>query len=257
MGWFKDIYDIAKAEGWVEALKGLLVRSPRILVLGSTGTGKSEVLKTLSSAELRDPIPAELRTDADYSVRVNLLGNMVEFVDTPGDYDFSESRISAVESAIRSGYDGFINVVGFGFHEYNYGGGEAQSALHPDGTPSTDWLARHQQREIEMLAEWIDLLRFAKRDPFLMTICNKADLWWQSRPKCREHYSSGDYSSLTARDAPERYSYHEFCAIKKAYYDRYEGNGSLSDTMVGKLRDQLITHLLGRVGRRRHNAERA
>lgn len=249
MGWLTDLYEIAKSEGWVQSFKNLFSNPPKILVLGSTGCGKSQVISYLKDGREGGEIPAEIRTPSPTLEPLRLLGNYLKFVDTPGDVDFKDSRSQAINDAIKDKYNMFINVVSAGFHEYNYGSNHNQ-ALDKNNQPNPDWIKAHLARESNMLSEWIHLLKLHSGTPHVVTVINKADLWWDSRERTRSLYaSSSEYGKTIAQIPNARHSVYEFCAKRRPFFSAYTPNTHLSDATQSQLFSGLASGMLTSLSR--------
>ena len=48
----KQIYDLAKEQGWIDQLLSFIKKRHKVLVLGSSGVGKKNFLKSLQSIHL-------------------------------------------------------------------------------------------------------------------------------------------------------------------------------------------------------------
>ncbi len=184
----------AEKQGLIDKLKTYFKRKPRILLLGSTGVGKSQFLRSLVQAH-PEPIARGDRTIFTSSQVLLVRKSPFRFVDPPGDAsdamkDVRSDKIREGMSA-RGGISGVINVVSYGYHEYDVA---KKDVFLPDGKVDPQYLARHRQFEIDQLSEWTALLGSPKTIKWLITLVTKADLWRNDRDSVRQHYQTGDYN---------------------------------------------------------------
>ncbi len=110
----------AEKQGFIDRLKIIFKRKPRVLLLGATGVGKSNFLQSLS-VERPEPIPRASRTQyAEPHVLTVKGSHPYRFIDTPGDSSMKDARIDSIRESLsaRGGISGVINVVSHGYHEY-------------------------------------------------------------------------------------------------------------------------------------------
>ncbi|MBN2209175.1 MAG: hypothetical protein JW759_07755 [Candidatus Coatesbacteria bacterium] len=86
-------------------------------------------------------------------------------------------RMDAIKDALGKGVSGIINVVSYGYHEYDVDMG---AAFNSDGSVNADFLEAHRSAEKRALREWTAMLGDRKTTGWLITIVNKADLWQTS-----------------------------------------------------------------------------
>ncbi len=188
------IVQIAQKQGLLTKLRDAFRTKNKILVLGSTGCGKSNFIDSLQVL-VPQAIDNLKRTQWASTERVKLGDNMFDFTDTPGQTAHRSRRLDAITDAMRQDRFGVINVTSWGYHEYATG---AKEALLEDGSPNPTWLETHRKVEIDAVTEWVPLL--AGRPSFLITLVSKADLWWSQRDAALLHYEHGPYFAAV-RDA--------------------------------------------------------
>jgi energy-coupling factor transporter ATP-binding protein EcfA2 len=203
------ILEIAQRQGWLDKLKDVFRSKHDILILGSTGTGKSNFVRSL-----RELVPEAIdhmnRTQWATREKVTLAGEVFRFTDTPGQTHHGDRRTDAIRRAVEGGRPfGIINVVCGGYHEYLTGKSEA---LLPNGAPNPTWISEHLAVEIDAALQWVPLLAVA-RPKFVLTLVSKADLWWHDRETVLRHYEVGAYRKKLALDhivLPYSSTYHRF-----------------------------------------------
>jgi len=240
----------AEKQGLVKRLLAVLKKKPRILLLGCTGTGKTNLLESLVKSDA-SAIRREDRTLYNEARNLIVKGKPYRFIDMTGDLSRSDDRIQAMREAMaaRGGIAGIINVVCYGYHEYDVPKDKVfstGSAIRPE------YLEHHRQEEIKQLNEWTYLLGDPVTSHWLITVVTKADLWWNNREDIMKHYSSGAYyealedaKSLRQRALPYSSIFHRFYgeAPMAGTFDQAE-----RDAARERLMNALIKALLTRQG---------
>lgn len=182
----------AKDQGAFRRLIDFFKKKPRIIILGCTGTGKTNFLESLTKPVV-SAIPREDRTL--YTEAKNLLvkDKTYRFIDTVGDVQRDADRSLAIREAMaaKGGIAGIVNVVAYGYHEYDL---SKKDVFDAHGTVKPSFLELHRQEELKQLAEWVELLGDPLTAHWLITVVNKADLWWDQRGQILEYYNKGDYN---------------------------------------------------------------
>jgi hypothetical protein len=107
-----EIYKLAKELGLVSKLKSFLKKKKRILVLGSTGTGKTLFVRSFGNL-IPEIINRASRTEFptkhvfDFGPRLN-----AQLTDTPGQIIHASRRFPAIKEAMTRA-DGVINIVSY------------------------------------------------------------------------------------------------------------------------------------------------
>ena len=205
----------AEKLGLFERLLTVFKTKPRILLLGCTGTGKTNLLASLSN-----PHPVAIRHDdrTIYTEAKNLIldGHPYRFIDTTGDVERGKDRTQAVREAMsaRGGIAGILNVVCDGYHEYAVPRSEV---FLEDSVVKPEYLEFHRHEEVNQLAEWSTLLGDPLTSHWLITVVTKADLWWDRSEQVLEYYGKGTYFSglgdartLRPRVLPYSAVFHKF-----------------------------------------------
>ena len=216
-------------------------RKRRILVLGTSGVGKSVFVETLYK-ELVRPIPGANRDTFTHEVSFPREDLPLVLVDTPGQELAFPERDKAYKDAIKDGVVGIINVVCFGYHEGSISGNETQ-ALDATLQPRSEYLAIRREEEIKRLGEWVKLVdsRSAK---WVITLVTKADLWYGDYETVMEYYCKGEYSKALG-DLPGRI-YHTvipYCSIIEPFYKHW-GSGKLGNEQKEELQTHFEKELL-------------
>jgi energy-coupling factor transporter ATP-binding protein EcfA2 len=243
-----DLFEEAHKRGYLDNLLNIFRKKHRILVLGHSGAGKSQFLKSLESA-LPETISALNRTQFVENKKILLNKKPFVFRDTPGQELHRPRRIEAVREEMRGGLSGIINVVSYGYHE---GAGEKSIAIDPAGTIRPEFLARQRASEIELLSEWTGLLGDRVTTNWLITVVTKADLWWHKKEEVLGHYSSGLYLDSLG----DARSLQPIVLPYSSVFHKFYGEGNLSGTFDDNdrisLRNDLIKNLISAVSHNKH-----
>ena len=184
-----ELINTARKQGWLDKLVMAVKKKHRVIVLGSTGVGKTNFLSSLT-AVLPEAIDVMNRTQIAQKHRIQIKKEPFIFTDTPGQILHRSRRSEAAREAISRGTTGIINVVSYGYHEYRI---SPKDAFDQNDNVNEDFLRKHRNIEIEALQEWMPILGARDVADWLITVVTKADLWWDRRDEVLEYYRSGAY----------------------------------------------------------------
>jgi energy-coupling factor transporter ATP-binding protein EcfA2 len=190
-----------------------------ILVLGSSGVGKSQLVQTIKTY-LPDVIDRMDRTQANELHRLVFDKEVFRVIDTPGQEGHQAIRGEAIKEAMSRGTAAIVNVVCYGYHE---GRVDAAQALTPEGTVRPEWLEMCRSLELANLKEWAHLFD----EPILLAI-NKADVWWDQRDTVLKYYSNGPYAEAIKSANRPAARHREICSVVHNYFGKV-GHAALFD----------------------------
>ena len=242
---FGKVFKWALDNGLLEKLPDLFRNQHRILVLGSSGVGKTNFLNSLRQS-VPEVIDAVNRTETATKNKIEINTEPFIFIDTPGQVHHQSRRYSAIREEIGAGLSGVINVVSYGYHEYD--GGE-EKAINKNGTVNQSFLAKSRAMELKLLDEWTPLLGSKEVGKWLVTVANKADIWWTQKDEVLEFYRSGDYYKALGDAQSLSHIVNHNCSVFHKYYSVGELSGQFDDTDRDRARTALISTLLELVGR--------
>ncbi len=124
------VFEKAHKEGWLEKLVNVFRHKHRVLVLGSTGAGKTNFLKSLVEL-VPTAIEQMNRTEFAKEHSFSILKQPFIFVDTPGQKVHETRRKRAIREAMAA----------------------KSAAIAADGLPKESFLKEHRQVEQDMLAD--------------------------------------------------------------------------------------------------------
>ncbi len=231
-----EIIKVAERKGLLKKLKDAFRKKHRILLLGSSGTGKTQFLDSFGNifAEALDHVA---RTEFPVKRRIDIEGRLFEFIDTPGQILHKSRRIHAIRDCLSTGISGVLNIAAFGYHEY---GTDTKEVL-TNGYINPKYQTKHLELEIQLINEWAPLLK----DEWIITVISKADLWWDNHNQVIDHYSKGDYSvALNSANQQSAKIVRPFCSTMSKFYNALSCSGNFDDTQRRKYRNSLFATLI-------------
>jgi energy-coupling factor transporter ATP-binding protein EcfA2 len=240
-----ELIQTARKQGWLDSLVTALRKKHKIILLGSTGTGKTNFVTSLTET-IPNAIDIMNRTAVAQKYRVKIQKQPFIFIDTPGQLMHKSRRLAAIRQAMGSGISGIINVVSYGYHEYRIG---SRDAVKGDGTVSEAFLEEHRQVEIESLREWVPILGGPEAAGWLMTVVTKADLWWDRRDEVMDYYQSGSYYQALSSAQSLHPVVLEYCSVFKKYFGKARMSGVFDDPERVRAKAHLIQELLAAIGK--------
>lgn len=216
------LIQIAQKQSWLKRAVTFAKRPNYVLVLGSTGVGKSQFIESLTSAT-SPAIDRMDRTQYDPEQTVILAKKKLTITDTPGQAAHQGIRTRAILRRMSKKSVGIVNVVAWGYHEYRTGSDEA---LDVTGHVASEWLDDHRAVEIAALQEWALAAGNVK---WVLTVVNKADLWWDERETAVSHYENGPYGQALVANGARNLQVLEYSATRHPFYGRAPMSGTFSE----------------------------
>lgn len=188
----KEVFDMAKnvKDNYSEIVKFFnrhFRRKIRVLVVGESGTGKSQFLSTIQKKKKF----VSNSTMVSYSSELELPnGRIVEFIDTPGQQSLLPERKHSINDINRKNYVGVINLVCYGYQATE----ETNPAIVFQGEQIKDsYLKENRAKELKQLEEWLPNIDAESDIKWVLTIVNKADVWWEKKDEVLSYYRSEKY----------------------------------------------------------------
>jgi GTPase Era involved in 16S rRNA processing len=229
----------AKELGLLDKLINTFKKKHKILVLGATGVGKTSFIDSITS-EFPKAVSRLNRTDFVKTYPLQIEKKIFNFTDTPGQIQHKERRLEAIFQAMK-GIDGIINVVSFGYHETKTG---KEDALTKSNKLKHDFLEKHRQVEINALNEWTELIGNQDSAKWLITLVNKADLWWNQKDEVLKFYQEGKYfDTLNSAKSLSPITAH-YSSVFHRFYDDFPISGSFDDADRVNSKENLLVTLL-------------
>lgn len=163
-----------------------------ILIVGESGSGKSQFLATIQGRKSF----AHTRTRVTEKSKVVLPnGYCVRFYDTPGHQILKSERLKALNALNRRKYDGIVNIVCYGHQSVD--NVEVSTIFHGD-VVREDYLNANKKKELKQVEEWLERIDRDSGVKWLLTIVNKADVWFEKSDEVLSYYREGLYSQALA-----------------------------------------------------------
>lgn len=216
----KSVRTLLKISFWIEKItyiSNFYFRSPvRVIVFGESGTGKTQFINSLLSNNF-----TKGRTRLTERKRMILNnGRKILFFDTPGHQTLKEQRYKLSEFISQKKIAGIINVVSFGYNESDTADGVKIFKVGTDEVKE-EYLRENRKREISQLDDWIRYINAENKVKWIITIMNKADIWFENRDSVTTYYEDGEYGKVmnNLKLCCTLYTY-PYCSVISPFCDR-------------------------------------
>lgn len=162
----------------------------KVLIVGESGSGKTQFLSSIRDKKEF----VESRTKVSNKKTLVLPnGRRVEFCDTPGHQSLKTERGRNVNEIANGKYDGIINIVCYGYQSAE---GIDTSNIYQGGVIKEDFLEQNRSKELKQMQEWLERIYAESHVKWVLTIVNKADVWWEDYEEVMAYYEGGsEYDS--------------------------------------------------------------
>ena len=207
----------------------LAFRRRSFLTIGFSGTGKTELLRSVTRANIQDdPRMPTIHTTTGLGT---VGATKLVVVDTAGNVSLFETIVrQEIERAQSGGYLGILNVTAYGYNEPR--GGYRLSSKHVDvyaddsNMVNPEFLEIERKNELAFLQRWLEIASASGQIGWIFCAMNKYDLWRHQADEVRHHYGpDGPYGRLM-REAFGRsflegkYQTCEVCAALSNFHGR-------------------------------------
>jgi len=237
--------------GWIDRLRRLFSTTHHVLLLGSSGTGKSQLLTALEDL-LPEAISGYARTQVRENREVMISSKFFNFIDTPGhggppghlhdEGGATQARRAAIKEAFGKPLAAVINVVSYGYHEAKPPA--PAEAFDADRNISESFLEINRAREIKAMEEWVGMFGHPHAPTRLITVVTKADLWWSRRAEVLGHYSKNSYFKSLGPAKNIAHVIVESSSVFHKFYGEGALDGSFDQEQRAELRGELLRQLL-------------
>ena len=169
-----------------------LLRSPiGIAVYGESGVGKTEFINSvIKSGHHAKKITRDIK-------RGNILtlhnGRRIEFIDTPGQTSYRSKRLGLFKDYTNGHIKGIIHVVSYGYLSKDPINGE-EFYDAKENRIKESFLSDNRKLEIDGMDEWIEIINGDFSVDWVLTVVNKADLWYGDEEAVTKYYNEGVYN---------------------------------------------------------------
>lgn len=236
---------LAHKQGWLDKLVTAFRKKHRIIVLGTTGVGKTNFLESLTEI-VPKAIDVMNRTEFSKKNHIKILKHPFIFIDTPGQEMHKSRRLAAIREAMSNRISGVINVVSYGYHESR---AIKKPTFGSDGTVQGDFLTVQRQNEIEAVHEWTPLLGDPNVAKWLITVVTKADLWWNQRDEVMTYYQTGPYHTALGPAQTLHPIVLEYGSVFQKFWGQGSMSGDFQDSDRVRAKAHLIQELLAAIGK--------
>lgn len=165
-----------------------------VIVYGTTGAGKTEFVRSLLEENVDVVNPP--RTRFNRSKRLVLKnGRKISFFDVPGHSSLKQQRQAITEMILKKKIKGIINVTTYGYNDAEEAEDVTIFKVDNPGIPvvKNDYLSKNRQRELEQIREWESFITSSNKIEWVITVINKADIWYKDREDVLYYYQNGLY----------------------------------------------------------------
>lgn len=188
----------------------------KLLVLGESGTGKTQFINSILS---KIPITSHRTRLGKENVLVYKNGKKVVFIDLPGHKTLYPERKKYIDNIRKKKITGIINVVNYGYNESD----TAQDlSIFKVGTNDVkeEYLKENRKREIAQIEEWKKEITFDCKLKLIITIVNKADIWYKQSDEVLNYYEKGEYAKQLESLGNIACHCFPYCSIIEPFYNR-------------------------------------
>lgn len=212
-----------------------------VLLLGNSGTGKTNLLNSLAEV-MPTAIDRLNRSKRSKPYIFKIEGKYFRIIDTPG----QEMSISDKEQTIRESLQkvkGIIHVVCYGYHEGSDFGPSA--AVVDENHANLQFLEKNRKEEIDDLISFSKFYGPGSKPSWIITVISKADIWWDQLQDVINYYNKSEYGQvLKAKLNNLKRCCVPYCSVIHKYYDILKLSGNFDDKQRIRCKNILISTLL-------------
>lgn len=165
-----------------------IYKPAKILIIGVSGSGKTQFLNSF----LGIPMLQDNRTyvpDNKYFIFDN--GRKIQFIDLPGHTTLQGARQKYIDEITKNKIKGIINVVNYGYNDAEQNNADVFKTGENEVKPA--YLIDNRKSELSQLKEWLNRIHGESKPDWIITIVNKADIWYNQKDEVMDYYENGDY----------------------------------------------------------------
>lgn len=218
---FSSIRTICKASYWINKIKynfNYYARAPiRVIIFGESGVGKTQFINSL----LNRPESTNRTRQIEPSTMILSNGRKVVLFDTPGHQSLKQERYRMAELITKKKIKGIINVVNYGYNEVDTIDAVKIFTEESSSIVKDEYLKENRKREISQLDDWLRHINAKSSVQWVITVINKADIWFENQSAVLAHYEEGEYGiKLRQLSTCCHVDTYEYCSVISPFYDR-------------------------------------
>lgn len=180
-----------RKRGVIRFLNKYFRRKIKVLVYGDSGVGKTQFLNTLTGKNVYST--NRTRVVQKYHLTLSS-GRVIEFLDTPGHKTNVLVRNSTLDDMTRGRIDGIINLVDYGYQDSDELQTDPSKAFNAGTDDVKDsFLRDNRLLEIKRTEEFLNRITPGVKVDWIITVINKADIWYADKEKVYKYYTEGTY----------------------------------------------------------------
>lgn len=166
----------------------------RVLIYGDSGVGKTQFLNTLTGNNAYTV--QRTRSVQKYFLTLSS-GRVVEFLDTPGHQTAGVIRGETLDEMTRGKINGIINLVDYGYQDSDELQKNPDRAFNVDTKDVKEsFLNENRKLEMSRTEEFVGRINPGVKIDWIITVINKADVWFSDKDDVLKHYTQGEYAKL-------------------------------------------------------------
>lgn len=206
----------------------------KVLVLGVSGSGKTQFLNSF----LGIPMLEDNRTyvpENKYYIFEN--GRKIQFVDLPGHVIHIAARQNYIDEITKNKIKGIINVVNYGYNDAEVNNADVFKA--GENEIKSAYLKDNRKNELNQLNEWLPRIHGGSKPEWIITIVNKADIWYDKKDDVMNYYESGEYGSefVEVKRVTNHYVF-QYCSVINPF-----GGRPMTIVMSERAKNEMQKHL--------------
>lgn len=188
----------------------------RVLIVGESGSGKSQFLLTIQG---KKEFSNDRTTLSQCCVLKLPNGRRVEFWDTPGHQTLKPERGRKLNEISRKRFDGIVNLVCYGYQSAD---DINPTSIYQGGEIKESFLKDNREKELKQMKEWLERIDGESGVKWVLTIINKADVWWEQNENVIKHYVEGSeyYEELKTLSKMMTISAIPYCSVISPLFGR-------------------------------------
>ena len=206
----------------------------KVLVLGVSGSGKTQFLNSF----LGIPMLEDNRTYVPvkkYYIFEN--GRKIQFVDLPGHAPYISTRQKYIDDITKNKIKGIINVVNYGYNDAEVNDADVFKA--GENEIKSAYLKNNRKNELNQLKEWLVRIHSESKPEWIVTIVNKADIWYEKKDDVMSYYEVGEYGKefIEVKRVTNHYVF-QYCSVINPF-----GGRPMIIVMSERTKNEMQKHL--------------